>query len=108
MQDGVGYWIYMTQPDMLYVPGYVIPPAASPPSYSLTLGWNLIGFKPQPTIGPETVGAYLTSLGTKYDSSNVWIYNNSLGTWTRANSGQSILPGQGIWVYMNTAATLYP
>ena len=114
MQDGVGYWIYMTRPDMLYVSGYVIPPAAGPPSYSLTLGWNLIGFKPQPTVGQEQVnalpstGGYLNSINAKYDPNNVWIYDNTRQTWTRATSTTTIQPGQGLWVYMTSAAALYP
>ena len=55
MVDGLGYWINMTHADTLYVLGYVILPASSPPTYSLSTGWNLIGFKPGPTIQSEPV-----------------------------------------------------
>ena len=108
VQDGLGYWIYMTKADTLWVNGYVITPASSPPTYSLTSSWNLIGFKPEPTVGAETVATYLTSISTKYDSNNVWIYDNTSGTWIRATGTQNIQPGQGLWVYMTSAATLYP
>jgi len=108
VQDGAAYWIYMGKADTLWVNGYVIPPASSPPSYSLAAGWNMIGFKPQPSVVSETVSAYLTSLGTKYDPNNVWLYDNPSGTWTRAAGSTSITPGQGIWIFMTSAATLYP
>jgi hypothetical protein len=108
IQDGVGYWIFMTRADNLFVVGSIIPAAATPPSYALPVGWNLIGFKPQPTIGAETVTVYLGSLGSTYDTNNVWIYDNVAGSWTRATGSTTILPGQGIWVYMNSAAVLYP
>ena len=108
MKDGFGYWVYMTKADTLYAMGYVIQPASSPPAYSLSIGWNLIGFKPQPTVGQETVGAYLTSLSTKYDPNNVWIYDNPTGTWSRANSATNINPGQALWIYLSGAAILYP
>ena len=116
MQDGLGYWIYMNQNDTLYVNGYVIPPAASPPSYSLPVGWNLIGFKPQPTVTSEQTGGtsgYLNSIeatpaGPKYDVTSVWIYDNVHGTWTRATDSTTINPGQALWIYMYSAGTLHP
>ncbi|MGA8857796.1 MAG: hypothetical protein WB643_11605 [Candidatus Bathyarchaeia archaeon] len=119
MQDGVGYWIYMTKADNLTVVGSIFPlPPATPPSYPLSAGWNLIGFKPEPTILSENVTFYLQSLGTKYDNNSVWTYSNSLGTWTRNACGYApvglptcayvLTPGEGLWVYMTAAGTLYP
>jgi subtilase family serine protease len=105
VQDGHGYWIYMTSPDTLYVNGYVIPPASLPPSYSLTAGWNLVGFKPQPTIQDETVAQYLTSISGSYDPNNVWVYDNTSGAWTRGTS-TTLTPGQAMWVLMTSPATL--
>ena len=106
MQDGVGYWIYMTKADTLNVNGYVIPPAGSPPSYSLLAGWNLIGFKPQPTVAPEPVNTYLTSISGNYNS--VWLYDNTSQSWIRANSPYMVEPGQAMWVLMTASATLRP
>ncbi|MGA8856965.1 MAG: hypothetical protein WB643_07345, partial [Candidatus Bathyarchaeia archaeon] len=56
MTDGNGYWVYMRTDDTLYIDGNVIVPGSIPPTYALTQGWNLVGFKPQPTITSETVG----------------------------------------------------
>jgi hypothetical protein len=75
MIDGYGYWIYMRRADTLHVAAYVIFPGSLPPSYSLGAGWNLVGFKPQPTTTTKTVSAYLASIDTRYDHNNVWVFN---------------------------------
>ena len=109
MQDGVGYWIYMTQVDNLTVGGYVIPPPpSSPQTYNLAAGWNLVGFKPQPTVQNETVGTYLSSLSGQYDPNSVWIYDNSNGSWIRADSTHMLQPGEAMWIFMTRSATLIP
>ena len=109
MQDGYGYWIYMTSPDTLYVNGYVIPlPPSLPPSYSLAAGWNLLGFKPQPTVASETVSTYLSSINGEYAVNNVWLYDNPTGSWIRATGSTMIPVGEALWVYMTTPATLRP
>jgi len=125
MQDGLGYWIYMTRADNLFVVGtvFALPPAL-PPSYPLPAGWNLIGFKPEPNVdippGPscpalatcatstETVATYLQSINTFYDTNNVWIYSSSTGTWSRATGAILLYPGTGLWIYLSAAKTLYP
>ena len=110
MKDGEGYWIYMKSADTLYVGGNVIAPASTPPSYPLPLGWNLIGFKPQPTIQNATVHDYLSSLGSNYDVNNVWLYDNSNAIWTRAKQDGSdwLKPDDALWVLMTAPATLKP
>jgi hypothetical protein len=110
MVDGNGYWIYMRMADTLYVGGYVIAPSSTPPSYSLVPGWNLVGFKPQPTVTDETVGAYLSSISGKYDTSNVWLYDNLGNTWIRATNSDVLYPGDAMWILMTTTtpATLLP
>jgi len=106
-KDGFGYWVYMTKADTLWVNGYIFaPPPATPPSYSLTAGWNLVGFKPQPTVTTESLSSYLSSITGDYDTAHVYLYQNSLGTWT--NTETSLAPGQAVWVYMTTPATLTP
>ena len=102
MQDGVGYWIYMTKADTLNVGGYVISPAGSPPTYSLSAGWNLVGFKPQPTLASETVGTYLTSITGDYNTNNVWLYDNTSQSWIRADSPYMVQPGQAMWVFVTS------
>jgi subtilase family serine protease len=106
-QDGFGYWVYMTTADTLWANGYIfLPPPATPPSYPLGVGWNLVGFKPEPTIGPEATLSYLSGLGTNYDSGHVYLYVNSSGAWTENPTNLS--PGQAIWVYVTAASTLTP
>ena len=109
MQDGFGYWIYMTKPDNLFVVGSVFPPLPStPPSYTLGVGWNLVGFKPQPAVGPETVGAYLSSITEKINANSVWVYDNPSGSWIRADPSYVLHPGQAFWVLVTTSTILRP
>ena len=108
MNDGEGYWIYMTKADTLGVSGAVIPPAVTPPTYTLLTGWNLVGFKAQPAVANETVGTYLSSIAGKYDSNNVWILDNVSGNWIRATGSTWVRPGEAMWILMATSATLRP
>ena len=110
MKDGEGYWIYMKAADTLYVGGSVIPAASTPSTYSLTAGWNLVGFKPQPTIQNITVHDYLQSISGSYDVNNVWIYDNTNGNWIRASQDGStwLKPGQAMWVLITAPAALRP
>ena len=109
MVDGFGYWIYITHTRTLYVLGYVIRPASTPPAYSLSKGWNLLGFKPQPSIANETVHDYLASISGKYDVNSVWIYNNTSTLWTRAHDSTWLVPTQAMWIMVDsTAVTLKP
>jgi hypothetical protein len=106
MQDGLGYWIYMTKADTVYVTGSVIPPASPPPSYSLVQGWNLVGFKPEPTVTSETVGSYLSSISGSYDQNNVWIYDNTNQSWIRADSSYMLQPGQALWILVTSPSSV--
>lgn len=108
MQDGVGYWIFMTASTVLNVTGSVIPAAQLPPSYSLVAGWNLIGFKPQPTVGAEIVSQYLTTITGSFDTNNVWVYDDARGTWIRAQGSTQLQPGQAMWILMIAPVTLRP
>lgn len=110
MNDGEGYWINMLANDTFYVSGDVIAPAAGPPTYHLQVGWNLVGFKPQPTIQNITVHDYLQSIGGSYDVNNVWIYDNMNSNWMRASQDGStwLRPSQAMWILVTTPATLVP
>ncbi len=113
MVDGDAYWIYMKAADTLFVNGTVIPPAATPHTYPLVAGWNLVGYKPQPTFNANvTVGEYLSSITGSYVSNSAWIYNNADGTWTRADvtpvTGTIIHVGEAVWIYVTAPATLNP
>ena len=106
MADGVGYWVLMRRNDTLYVDGYVVPPGSAPPSYSLSQGWSLVGFKPEPTVQSESVGQYLSSINGKYDPNNVWVYAST--GWVRANTNYMLQPGQAMWILMTAPATIKP
>ncbi|MGD0175242.1 MAG: PQQ-dependent sugar dehydrogenase [Candidatus Bathyarchaeia archaeon] len=108
MPDGFGYWVYTTKPSELHVTGFIIPPGLQPPSYQLNQGWNLVGFKPEPNVATENVGDYLTSISGSYDTNNVWLHDNTGGSWIRANPSTPISPGEAMWVLMSAPATLRP
>jgi hypothetical protein len=108
MTDGDGYWIYVRAADILYVGGSVIAPGSTPPSYPLLLGWNLVGYKPQPKIEAKSVGEYLSSIAGSYDPNNVWLYLNLADSWVRAKADTQLKPGDSIWVLMTAPATLRP
>ena len=96
----------MKSSDTLYIDGSVILPGSTPPTYTLVQGWNLVGFKPEPSVQNETVGAYLSSIEGSYDMNNVWVYSNT--GWVRAASNYLLQPGQGMWILMTAPATLRP
>ena len=109
MTDGNGYWIYMRTNDTLYLDGSVISPTSPPPTYSLVVGWNLVGFKSQPNATePKLVSNYLSSIDGKYDANNVWVYDNESGNWLRVESSDMLQPGQALWILMTSPATLKP
>ncbi len=118
--DGRGYWVYakvaftLNNPNNLAptwggLVGSVIPSTSTPPTYSLTAGWNLVGYKPQPDPAvSETVSTYLTSLlGSSYDPNNVWVYDSATARWARGTE-TTLEPGQAFWVFMLTPAQLRP
>jgi hypothetical protein len=96
MQDGFGYWIYMTKPDILNETGWMILPAGSPPAYPLSAGWNWAGFKPQPVVQSETVAQYLTSISGSYAPKTVWVYDNTSGAWIEGTSSTMLSAGEAM------------
>ena len=106
MVDGKGYWMYITDPINITIVGYVVTPGAAPSTYSLAAGWNLIGFKPLSPSDNETVNVYLATISGKYTS--VGIYNNLNATWSVAHPNTQLAPGEAMWIYMTSSATLVP
>ena len=110
MIDGVGYWVYVTTGFAVTWVGWVVSPTIGPPSYSLAKGWNLMGYRPTPNPNNNsTVGTYLNSVSGHYDLTRVWVFDVN-GTWYHDNgTGNTVLDATfGMWVYMTSAATLYP
>ncbi len=116
MVDGAAYWVLTTSPVTLMVGGWVIVPQMVPPSYTLYKGWNLVGFKPQPTIASEYASAYFSSLTGSYDPAHVYAWQNpSPSGWllltigSTPTSGDMIPVANGMWVFVTaTTATLTP
>jgi len=106
MVDGFGYWVSVTTNSTLSVLGNTVPPGATPSAYPLTVGWNLVGFTPQVPSENETLGTYLTSIGSDY--AIVRVYDNLNATWIKGIPSLELAPSEAMWIYMNTAATLIP
>ena len=112
MQDGVGYYVFATQPiPTVTIGGFIIAGGSGPPSYSLLKGWNLIGYRPVPDPNANsTVVQYLNTISGSYDVHKVWVFDLYQGVWYRDDgSGTTVLaPTFAMFVYMTSAATLYP
>lgn len=106
--DGKGYWIYLLSSTSVLIDGSVFPALSTPPSYQLSQGWNLIGYKPQPSVQNETVSQYLISISGNYDPNNVWVYNNLTSLWTRGGPSTQLFPGEAMWILMTSSAALRP
>ncbi|MGD0690670.1 MAG: hypothetical protein ABSA50_13015 [Candidatus Bathyarchaeia archaeon] len=77
-------------------------------AYSLSTGWDLVGFKPQPLVTDETVWVYLSSIAGHYPMNSVWVYNNESADWIRIDSSDVLRPGQAIWILVTAPAKLKP
>ena len=108
MSTGYAYWVCVREPVNITVTGYVINPVTSTPPYRpLGVGWNMLGFTPRLTVKNMTVSQYLGSISGKYDPTRVLVYDNWNQRWVSAGPLTWLVPGQGMWIYMNATATLY-
>lgn len=104
MNDGRGFWVEMSAVDNLVAIGSVLPaPPATPPTYSVYEGWNLIGFKSLTDSG--TLVAYL---GNLVDGSREAIYSYNAGTDLYEIPTTDFEPGKGYWLAVNADGTIYP
>jgi len=107
MVDGKGYWVLVTDAINITIVGYVITPGSTPPTYSLAVGWNLVGYKPQPDpTAIEEVSTYLAGISSSYDPNNVWLFSG--GNWVRLQPTDTLAPGQAMWIRMTAPATVRP
>jgi len=109
MRDGLGYWVYASEYDVLVVQGRELPPPpALPPTYYLTKGWVLAGFK---STKGMSASYYLSSLqsGTYWTYLYVWdAQSKAWQTVKVADDGDRLYPGQGFWIYMYEDQRLIP
>jgi hypothetical protein len=104
MEDGKGYWVKMSAPATLTVYGVVIPtPPATPPTYSVLPGWNLIGFK---STSSMTANTYLTGVAGKWVS--LWTFDPDVGAYDKVLGTDLMLPSRGYWIYMTEAGVIVP
>ena len=80
-----------------------------PPTFALTQGWNLIGVvaASSDSIGDVTAAEYLASVNW----SVAYTYDTSNNSWTKVTSGDKeakLSPGQGVWVWLESADVLAP
>lgn len=106
MEDGRGYWIYMTAYDVMIVSGRIVPPPPSlPPNYYLTAGWVLADFK---SIKAMNVSQYLSSLPTASYFTYIYVFDAATQTWSMKSGGDMLQPGWGFWIFMYSDQTLIP
>lgn len=104
MEDGLGYWIQMNADDDLLVSGLEIPaPPAGPKSYDVYVGWNIIGFKSLTEIAADV---YLDELSELMQA--MYGYDAANGVYTIVTPATLLVPGQGYWLAVSAAGTIYP
>jgi len=106
MADGNGYWIESPSSQTLTVTGVVgHTPPATPPTYSVVAGWNLVGFKS--TDLTTSLSTYLA--GT--NPTTAYVFNSGTQSYNSVSVTSSTVygvPGAGYWVAFPAAATIYP
>jgi len=109
MTDGKGYWVYMKDNDVLVVSGSKMPPPGGiPPTYTLTKGWVLAGFKSTVNM---TVAEYLASVRNASYFRILFVWDAVKQKWDildREKAGAQLAPGQGFWIYMYEEEVLIP
>jgi len=105
MEDGPGYWVSANGTATLTVTGQCMPdPPEAPRSYTVKLGWNLIGLK---SVATRTTDDYLRTVAGMYPvlwgygSDYILVYPSPPGT------GQ-MTPGSGYWIYMTQDGEIIP
>lgn len=110
MTDGTGYWIYMKAYDVLIVQGLKTPaPPATPTTYHLPKGWNLVGYT---EICTMNASAYVESLETNSYFRWLYIWNAEGQYWsmidTNPSTSGTLSPGQAFWIYLYIDQDLVP
>jgi hypothetical protein len=101
-----GYWVLMNASDTLTVTGqFQNDPPSLPASYEVGVGWNLIGFH---SVAGQTAGDYLSALTANGVPTwaKMWGYAN--GQWSPVGVNGTMNPGQGYWLAVTAAGTIYP
>ncbi len=104
-----GYWFRMSASETLTINGsFLGPGGATPPTYQVYPGWNLIGFH---SLSADIPYDYLSNVRGDY-ASEIYGYEN--GLWTTVsnadgvNGTENLKPGYGYWLYMQQNGTITP
>jgi hypothetical protein len=107
MVDGQAYWVAMSAPGTLTVTGTVAPVAPNPPSsYDVVVGWNMIGYTSTTSEAASVYLAGVSGIVRLYSYNNVTGYSSV--TTTGTGSAAAMNPGQGYWLAVTAAGTIYP
>ena len=112
MSAGTAYWVHTTtfQPIKVNIPGTSGGQQVTPPTVSLSVGWNLI-----PAIdvtGSKAAGDSLSVTLSQYLANVTWSrvyeYDTLNTTFTNIVGTASPTVGKGYWVYVTAAGVLVP
>ena len=105
---GTGYWFEMSASETLTINGsFLGGGGATPPTYPVYTGWNLIGFH---SLSADSPYDYLSNVRGNY-ASKMYGYKN--GAWVTVNNADvagtdDLEPGYGYWLYMQQNGTIVP
>ena len=106
---GKGYWFQMSASKTLTIHGtFLGEGGATPPTYPVYTGWNLIGFH---SLSADSPYDYLSNVRGDY-ASKMYGYKN--GAWVTVNNADvatgadDLEPGYGYWLYMQQNGTITP
>lgn len=108
MQDGKGYFVKWTgsgSVDVAAAPlnGVALPtPPNAPPTYALSTGWNLIGFKSTTT---KTASSYLTGVS---GITTIYRFDAVAQAYVTVTGSDNMTPGNGYWLAVTQTGTIYP
>ncbi len=104
IDDGKGYWVEMSDAATLTIQGVDLPtPPEMPPTYGVVVGWNLIGFK---STTAKVTSDYLAAISGQYTM--IYSFNAASQIYVAVQSSGDFEPGNGYWIAITEAGTIYP
>lgn len=106
MTDGWGYWLYVSEYDVLIVQGTETPePPATPPTYLFTEDWVLGGFK---STTNRVISDYIASLEDGSYFPYVYVWDATAQDWDMRGTDANLEPGEAFWIWMYEVQSLIP
>ena len=110
MEAGKAYWIKAKENGTMTGEGQLTSFGGSsgpgvPTGISLAAGWNLIGYYQLPDKTTSPIASALSKLDNLWSGSgeDLLTYNNVDGSQTLIKPIDTMTPGKGYWIFMNTA-----